>query len=248
MEDFSIIAKFFTKRALNIDVIARTFNPLWRSRNGFKIQNYGDPTILFTFNNKNDVDRIISNEPWSFDKHLVVMRKYEKETLVADVKFDKASFWVQLHAIPPRYMTMEVALKISEVLGVVSCPKEFKEMDGGNFLCLKVSLDLTLPFYHGRLISLENGKQIWISFKYEQLPNLCYWCGRLTHDDKDCEIWIDSEGILKLEDRQFGPRLGALAFIQTRKMGLTVPGFYTVRKKSEISPSPMDVGNSAQTR
>ena len=213
LEDFSIIAKFFTKRALNIDVIARTFNPLWRSRNGFKIQKYGDHTILFTFDNKNDMDKIISNEPWSFDKHLVVMWKYEKETPVADVKFDRVSFWVQLHGIPPRYMTMEAALKISEVIGVVSHPKEFKEMDGGNFLHLKVSLDLTLPLCHGRLISLENGKQIWISFKYERLPNLCYWCGHLTHDDKDCEIWIDSEGTLKPKDRQFGPGLRALAFV-----------------------------------
>ena len=201
LEDFSIIAKFFTKRALNIDVIARTFNPLWRSQNGFKIQNYGDHTILFTFDNKNDVDRIISNEPCSFDKHLVMMRRYEKETPIADVKFDRVSFWVQLHGIPPCYMTMEVALKISEVIGVVSHPKEFKEIDGGNFLRLKVSLELTIPLCRGRLISLENGKQIWISFKYERLPNLCNWCGCLTHDDKDYEIWIDSEGTLKPEDR-----------------------------------------------
>jgi len=86
-------------------------------------------------------------------------------------------------------------------------PKEFKEMDGGNFLRLKVSLDLTLPLCRGRLISLENGKQIWIRFKYKRLPNLCYWCGCLTHDNKDCEIWIDSEGTLKPEDRQFGPGL-----------------------------------------
>ncbi|KAL0016299.1 hypothetical protein SO802_003368 [Lithocarpus litseifolius] len=186
LEDFSIIVKFFMKRALNIDVIERTFNPLWR---------------------------IISNEPWSFDKHLVVIRKYEKETPVADVKFGRVSFWVQIHGIPPLYMTMEAALKISKVIGVVSRPKEFKEMDGGNFLRLKVSLDLTLPLCRGHLISPENGKQIWISFKYELLPNLYYWCGCLTYDDKDCEIWIDSERTLKPEDRQFGSGLRPPTFI-----------------------------------
>ena len=136
--DFSIIAKFLTKRALNIDAIAKTFNPLWWSRNGFKIQNNGDHIILFTFDNKADVDRILSSESWSFDKHLVVMEWYEKEVPVGEVKFDRASFWDQLHGIPPRYMTLEAALKISNVIGEVSQPKEFKEVDGGNFLRLKV--------------------------------------------------------------------------------------------------------------
>ena len=91
-KDFSIAAKFITTRALNIDAIARTFTPLWRSRNGFKIKNLGEHKIPFTFDNKQDFDRILMSEPWSFNKRLVVMQRYEKDTLIHEIQFDRASF------------------------------------------------------------------------------------------------------------------------------------------------------------
>jgi len=47
-QEFSLLAKFLTKRALNVDVVAKTLKPLWRSHNGFKIQNLGDHQ-LFSF-------------------------------------------------------------------------------------------------------------------------------------------------------------------------------------------------------
>jgi len=59
VENFSIVAKFLTKRAINMEIISKTFNPLWRARNGFKIQAFGDHKILFSFNNKEDMDRIL---------------------------------------------------------------------------------------------------------------------------------------------------------------------------------------------
>lgn len=118
-------------------------------------------------------------------------------------------------------MTKEAALKISNVVGELSRPKESKEIDGGNFLRLKVRIDLSLPLCCGRLISLENGKQIWVGFKYERLPNFCYWSGHLTHDGRDCEMWIEIEGSLTPEERQFGPGLRAPAFVMTRKTGVS---------------------------
>ena len=70
---FIIAAKFFTRQALNMEAIALTFQPLWRSKNGFKVKNKGNHIVLFIFDNKLEVDTILVNEPWSFDKHLMVL-------------------------------------------------------------------------------------------------------------------------------------------------------------------------------
>jgi len=93
-----------------------------------------------------------------------------------------------------------------------------------------VLLDIFQPFYRGRLITLEDGKNHWVSFKYERLPNLCYWCGCLTHGDRDCTTWIESEGGLNSEDQQFGSWLRASPFNFVRKKVVFVPGFFAKKK------------------
>ena len=92
--EYIIAAKFLTRRALNVDAIGRTFKPLWRVINGFIIKNMGNHTLLFVFRNQEDVHRVLSSEPWTFDKHLVVVQKYEKNTPLQDVRFNKTSLWV----------------------------------------------------------------------------------------------------------------------------------------------------------
>ena len=60
----SILAtKFLTKRALNLEAVAATFMPIWRSKRGFKIKNLGNHIMLFTFDNETEVDTILANAP-----------------------------------------------------------------------------------------------------------------------------------------------------------------------------------------
>ncbi|KAL0016646.1 hypothetical protein SO802_003715 [Lithocarpus litseifolius] len=209
VHQFSIAAKFTTKRAINVDSIVRTFNPLWRAKKGFKIQKIGDHEMLFSFETKEDVDSILSSEPWSFNKHLVIMQRYDHEQPFQDVKFEKTTFWVQVHGLPMKYMTAATAEKICGVVGDVISHSEQKFYDGGD------------------------NKQVWVSFRYERLPNICYWCGSLLHDDRDCERWIESEGTLKADQREFGPGLRAQPFVVSKKNVVSVPGYYSTRKKDQ---------------
>ena len=80
-------------------------------------------------------------------------------------------------------------------------------------------------------------KKTWITFKYERLPNICYWCGRLDHNDRDCEIWLESEGSLTKNQKQFGPSLHAPPFSPARRSVMAVPGFYTPKRKSVTPPA-----------
>ncbi|KAK7838732.1 hypothetical protein CFP56_019309 [Quercus suber] len=61
-------------------------------------------------------------------------------------------------------------------------------------------MDITKPLCRGHRITMASGKEGWVSFKYERLPNLCYWCGRLTHSDRECPMWVKSKGTLKVKD------------------------------------------------
>ena len=118
-EEFIIAAKFLMKRALNTEAIVRNFNPLWWSRNGFKVRNAGDHVILFIFDNNEEVDKILLSEPWSFDKYLVILQRYEIDTLIHYPVFDKVSLWVQVHDILVRYLNRGVVVDLCDVVGEV---------------------------------------------------------------------------------------------------------------------------------
>ena len=86
---------------------------------------------------------------------------------------------------------------------------EAKNPKNYNFMRVRVAIDITKPLCRGRKISTTSGKEGWVSFKYERLPNICYGCGRLTHSDRECLAWTKNEDPYRTEARQFGPWLRA---------------------------------------
>ena len=118
---------------------------------------------------------------------------------MGDMEFSKMTFWVQVHDLPIKFRTRKIVEQLCEVIGTVNKGTGGEEIEGDNFMRVQVTIDISKPLCGGRLISLDSGKELWVPFKYERLPSLCFWCGSLMHDDRDCVCWVESEGKLSPE-------------------------------------------------
>ena len=105
---------------------------------------------------------------------------------------------------------------------------------------VRVMVDISQPLSRGRMVALDNNRELCVSFKYERLPNLCYWCGHLTHNGRDYDRWIESEGSLTDADKEYRPWLKASPWYRARNFVVEVPGFYSNMKAEHTSQRRSD--------
>ena len=57
---------------------------------------------------------------------------------------------------------------------------------------VRVQIDITKPLCRGQKITMADNTERCVAFQYERLPNFCYWCGKVSHGEKDCPVWLAS--------------------------------------------------------
>ena len=225
VEVHRLAGKFFTKQTLNADVVARTFKPLWKPADELKIRDIRESILLFEFEDVLDLERVLEYEPWSFNKSLVVFKKAPDVKSIPLLEFDRVTFWVQIHNVPEKSLNHETGEAIGKMIGSVIQVADIEDDGaGGEFLRVRVAVDITKPL--PRCCKLRAaGKHLgWVGIRYERLPNFCYWCGRVSHSERDCEIWLRGKGSLKREEQQYGEWLRADQVRQSRKSVAVIPG------------------------
>ena len=67
----------------------------------------------------------------------------------------------------------------------------------------------------------------------------------MDHDDRDCELWVESKGMLTTDQQQFGPNLRAPPYKTTGRDVIYVPGYFEGRARRPhgrtVVAQPVDV-------
>ena len=172
------------------------------------ISNLTKSKSSYLFQAKDDLDKVLLQGPWSFDKYIILLHKLKVGESVSSLTFQKAAFWVQIQGLPTLSQTRDVGLSIGGILGKAE-KVDVREngLSLGCYLRIRVAVDVSQPLIRGRLVRIEGSDSKWVEFKYERLPILCYLCGRLDHDEKDCIEWMHRTDPISSEDKQYGPSL-----------------------------------------
>lgn len=115
-----------------------------------------------------------------------MLHPWEEKLSWKDACFNFSNFWVQVWNVPPHWLSIETGKKIGGSLGTVK-DVLVAELGGKEerHINIQVELDLTKPLLRGTMLKYKQ-TEIWVEFKYKQLPIFCYYCGRVDHSEKMC--------------------------------------------------------------
>ncbi|XP_058783570.1 uncharacterized protein LOC131658275 [Vicia villosa] len=174
----------------------------WRLKNSVETHELSKNLFLFGFSTKRDLESVLRNGPWSFDRNLLVLNRVSGEEQPSYLHMHFGVFWVRIYDLPLMLRLKAMAKKLGGILG------EYEDMDqkeahkNGRFLRIKVKIDLKQPLKRGTMVCFKE-KNLRVHYKYERLPTFCFICGRLGHQMKDCEAVEDlsEEGFEELDEQ-----------------------------------------------
>ena len=108
------------------------------------------------------------------------------------VGFISMPMWVQIWGLPFDLLLEKVSKEIGSGLGeVLEVDLKAFSFDQAHFIKVRVELSLDKPLRRGGVVANPKGDKVCIGFKYELLVGLCYLCGRIDHEFKDCSVQRD---------------------------------------------------------
>lgn len=210
--DKSLVGKLWTTDPFNVRIFKQVIIGAWRLKNPVEVQELNKNLFLFRFATKKDLETVLKNGPWSFDRNLVILRRISGDEQPSKLELHTGEFWARIYDLPLKLRSDAMAKRLGDIIG------SFEEVDSkvehrmGKFLRLKTTIDLKKPLKRGTVIKYQ-GSSLQVFFKYERLPTFCYVCGRIGHQIKDCEE-LEEEGApdyeeLEVKELPFGQWLRA---------------------------------------
>ncbi|KAH7850906.1 hypothetical protein Vadar_004457 [Vaccinium darrowii] len=206
----SVMGKIITQKGINLAGLKAAMESVWGYPKGFKVMEIGGGIYQVVFGNKMDLLRVLAGNPWLYNNQLIVLQRWSEGVLPDEINFSYSPFWIQLWGMPLEFMSIDVGKRMMDGFGDVQ-QVSIAQLSGNQGRCVrvKVELDLQKPLPRGKKVYTVDWNLIRVSFRYEKLLILCYYCGVVGHDDHACMVKHHEVKAGVMKENQYGGWLRA---------------------------------------
>ncbi|CAL1392306.1 unnamed protein product [Linum trigynum] len=152
----------------------------WRPTGSLDLLDLNNDTFLATFSNDQDYLNALTGGPWEILDHYLVVHQWSPTFRTSDKPHRSVVAWIQLPELPAHFYHREVLFALGNLLGrTVKLDYHTENLLRGKFARIAVELDMTKPL--ATRIRLDGQ---WQPVVYENLPHICYDCGRIGHTEE----------------------------------------------------------------
>ncbi|KAF3947127.1 hypothetical protein CMV_026699 [Castanea mollissima] len=122
----------------------------------------GNNLFLAIFVREEDMMEVPDRSPWSFDRKLILLKRFNGDLSPGNVSFQYSPFWIRVFNIPIKSINKAVGNCFAKEIGVpllVDAPKS--GLAWGPFLRIRVDIDITKPLMRGKMIHIEDLDEGW---------------------------------------------------------------------------------------
>ena len=238
--ELNLIGKILSSRNFNSGVVRDITIRAWNPSKDIQISRLEKNIFLFTFGVKADLEMAFSRRPWTIRGAHLVLKRWVPDLHWLEVNFSISTFWVQIHGLPRIWQKKEYIARIGREIGDIQSIEDVavNQIYWKKFIRLRIDIDINKPLVPGVFLPRKNNDDLWIGFKFEKLPEVCFSCGKIGHLMRDCSIAITTLS------NQFGVRFTAFGDWLSAVNEASPPGVYE-RMSLTIVPTSCSTSSAA---
>lgn len=225
-----LVGKILLARGINREGLKTALSQAWCTVRDFKIESLGSNVFMFKFTSEVDKKRVLNGGPWHFDRALIVLQEPKGIGSIKKQSFSHASFWIQIHNVPLMCMDTSIIRELgARVRRVEDIGTNAHGECFGEFVRIRVSVDITKPLKKLIVLKQEGEEDIPMPVVYERLPDFCFCCGCIGHQFRECTEYRGQQK----EDLPFGPWLKAVSLADRTKLNRNKEKWSKEQEKSK---------------
>ncbi|KAJ4835304.1 hypothetical protein Tsubulata_048151, partial [Turnera subulata] len=209
-----LLGRFVSTRSYGLNFLNTHMKKLWGCRGELKITQRGFNFFFFTFQLEDDLQWVIQKAPWSFANAHLVVKQWPPHLTWEQIDLSKSCIWVQVLGLPLTQLNAKNAERVGNAFAGLLEYEISKNnvLHAPRIMYVKVEFWVDKPLLTGFNNVISNEWKPWVRFRYEDLPEFCYFCGRLGHSMVKCWVKGDDDKLptYDISEKGFGPWLKAV--------------------------------------